>query len=91
MSKSIGYLATCALRYALPRHTYITSVVCDSIIENLANIPPEDVIRMVVDIDKQLEYDTSMYQCDRDVFIKLRDVLAPPKLRYEGGGYYEGC
>lgn len=82
-SEDLATLFECALRYALPRHTYITSVICEIITRNVGMLTPQTIARMLIDIDCQLEYDSTMHKCDRDEFIKLRNVLvASSEFRY---------
>lgn len=66
----------CALRYALPRKTYICGVVSEAIIDNLDNLSPKCVHVMARDIDEAFEWGkVSNYDCDIQIWQDLRSRL----------------
>lgn len=73
--RDYGIIVSCALRYALPRHTYITELVSSYIIENLEQITKLDLKIMIRDIEYELEHDTHIWNCDREVFENLLEKI----------------
>lgn len=73
-----------ALRYAMPRHTYIVDETCEYIKENADLILDERVIMVMLrDLNEQLDYyrrnegsnPTTMWRCDYDTLDDLRRFL----------------
>lgn len=73
-----------ALRYAMPRHTYIVDETCEYIKENADLILDERVIAVMLrDLNDQLDYYKStwndgvgtMWRCDYDTLDDLRRFL----------------
>ena len=72
MIQDFGLILVCALRYALGRRTYITSVVANTIIQQIPNIGTRDLKVMIKDIDSTPNLGD---QCDIDNWIKLKSML----------------
>ena len=66
----------CALRYALPRHTYVVDEVCDFIIQHMSKFMNERVqMVMLRDIEDVLTGDYELHACDRHCIMDLRRRL----------------
>ena len=63
-----------ALRYALPRHTYICKTVSDYIIEKMKDLSTNCIIAMKLEIEDELK-ETEMWECDKSTFRELLDKL----------------
>lgn len=74
----------CALRYAIPRHTYMVDMTCEYIKNNAELILDDRVIAIMLrDLNEQLDYykrseesnPTIMWRCDYDTLDDLRRFL----------------
>lgn len=66
----------CALRYALPRHTYVVDEVCDFIIQHMSKFMNERVqMVMLRDIEDVLTGGYELHECDRLCIMNLRRRL----------------
>ena len=72
MIQDFGLILVCALRYALGRRTYITSIVADTIIHQIPNIGTKDLKVMLNDINTTSDLGD---QCDIDNWTKLKSML----------------
>lgn len=66
----------CAFRYALGRRTYIVHHVADEIIKNKNNLTDADKYIIIKEITEAEERDGLGMECDKQVWIKVRDVLS---------------
>ena len=73
-----------ALRYVLPRHTYMVDMTCEYIKKNAELILDDRVINVMLrDLNEQLDcykrvegnYQTTMWKCDYDTLDDLRRFL----------------
>lgn len=72
MIQDLDLILICALRYALGRRTYITSVVSNSIIDQIPNLGSKSLKVMIRDIDSIHNLGD---QCDIDNWTKLKSML----------------
>ncbi len=72
-------LFICALRYTLPRKTYIVSLICEEIGNNLDKVNMGTIRVMLRDVNDQLKEIKDMHECDivsiKTLKEKLTDVL----------------
>lgn len=78
-------ICICALRYALPRHTYAVEEVCSFIKKHANDILDKRVISVILrDIEEQLDYynfhvvemvGKYNWQCDKDCIEDLKEFL----------------
>jgi hypothetical protein len=67
----------CAVRYALPRKTYITSVVADAVESNLATMSVRCKTVILRDIQEAFDFGgISSHSCDREVWANLITKLS---------------
>ena len=64
-----------ALRYALPRHTYIVSETCDFIMEHGALLDERVINVMLRDIEVALSCPNRLYECDIEKIEQLKKFL----------------
>lgn len=74
--EDINVMMQSALRYALPRMTYITSQTADLINKNKSHLTEKTKNSMMRDIEDALSlHANKIHQCDKDIWIKLLNNL----------------
>lgn len=71
-------LLVCTLRYALPRHTYMTGDACRLVTKHLNIIPKNQLLVMLEDLNERLSEgrpNSTIYAIDYDEFEDLRDLI----------------
>jgi hypothetical protein len=72
----------CAVRYALPRATYIVGTVTDEVLENINNLSKKSRYVLIRDIEEAFnEGNISDYDCDKNAWNRVLNEL---KLSLEG-------
>jgi len=77
MKEDYYLMITCALRYALGRHTYICKTVADYI-KAEKNIPEHETEIMIKDINNHFNNPIAMdyeHECDRETWLDLMEYL----------------
>lgn len=73
-NKDLNTLMLCALRYTIPRHTYMVSMVCEIIEINNGELDNNTKNTMIRDLDEGLK-DNYIHDCDRRALLHLLQEL----------------
>ena len=76
MTRDEELIIICALRYALPRNTYMPSVVADYIIDNLSKYSDKFIKNILDNIDTEIKWSNRMNN-DHDIktWLNLKEKL----------------